>query len=651
MLIRAKYYGTNDLLISHSLQRAEEVINTFSLTCSNRDINDILEYYNILLFFDNKLYLPSWDEKRIKEYTQTVNLFRAIIGRFLNSIQGENLSFLYQQTDKRLKSDFIAILAKYEVTKRITKEQFTQFINDEPDAINFIVCERELIEKYNQVIADYLSNNIKCAELVIKHYFVKNESHYTNTFMPDELNREQQEKIIRAYVNWDSANLNYLRLISGLKKTGDYPISDEVKLLAYRKVINYQKEFFKNGNATIRFSAEIEFHDQKEPILINYKESEKEHIAQYSYNKQWFSENLDFPTLLNNFIFLFFYVDSYYCCQFLSNPHFLSIIERTMGLHTNNEYFTGVGFKCVQNLSTLQMTAYRAILKQYNIEIEELYKWFFEDYLKKEFGVENYLYFVPSANANYLEKILLIASQLDAVLKQFRLYINNGTIDRELFEFSSAIYKIVDTPSMIEKKYLYPNSNAINRVLYYLFSDQCMLSYTEKTIDKYDSFIKLLANEDIKVEDYPKYDQVELKWLIEIGIIFEDKNGFLRMEYSLYEILLALHLNGCIAFSYCSKREKQLIDEMIKRGDLVVKSSLFTKQEQDYLDYMLNVQKFYNGPEIRNKYVHGNFSQDTQIHEKNYIELLKIMTLIVLKINEEFCLKYPSNKNTMVVVP
>lgn len=45
--------------------------------------------------------------------------------------------------------------------------------------------------------------------------------------------------------------------------------------------------------------------------------------------------------------------------------------------------------------------------------------------------------------------------------------------------------------------------------------------------------------------------------------------------------------------------------------------------------------------EMRNKYIHGTNSKDEQIHFQDYLEFLKIMVLIIIKINEEFCLKYP----------
>ena len=80
---------------------------------------------------------------------------------------------------------------------------------------------------------------------------------------------------------------------------------------------------------------------------------------------------------------------------------------------------------------------------------------------------------------------------------------------------------------------------------------------------------------------------------------------------------------------------------MLEKGDVEMESSLFTRREQEYLDYMLNTQEFINGPELRNKYVHGTFSTSVETHRRDYVELLKIMVLIIIKINEEFCLRFP----------
>ena len=52
---------------------------------------------------------------------------------------------------------------------------------------------------------------------------------------------------------------------------------------------------------------------------------------------------------------------------------------------------------------------------------------------------------------------------------------------------------------------------------------------------------------------------------------------------------------------------------------------------------MLNMHKFSNGLDLRNKYCHGNNPIDENVSENNYYQILKIVCLVIIKINDEFC--------------
>ena len=54
---------------------------------------------------------------------------------------------------------------------------------------------------------------------------------------------------------------------------------------------------------------------------------------------------------------------------------------------------------------------------------------------------------------------------------------------------------------------------------------------------------------------------------------------------------------------------------------------------------MLNQSEFSNGKDLRNKYIHDSCPKDEQIQRHDYFEILKIMILMIIKMNEEFCLK------------
>lgn len=83
-----------------------------------------------------------------------------------------------------------------------------------------------------------------------------------------------------------------------------------------------------------------------------------------------------------------------------------------------------------------------------------------------------------------------------------------------------------------------------------------------------------------------------------------------------------------------------MIEEMISAGDLRVGSTLFTEPERDYLNYMLNKSEFSDGLDLRNKYIHSTYPQDEEEQKKDYITLLKLMILVITKINDEFCTFY-----------
>ena len=79
------------------------------------------------------------------------------------------------------------------------------------------------------------------------------------------------------------------------------------------------------------------------------------------------------------------------------------------------------------------------------------------------------------------------------------------------------------------------------------------------------------------------------------------------------------------------------LNTLIEEQKVVTSGTLFSKPEQDYLDYMLNMHTYSNGSDLRNKYCHGNNPIDEKVSESNYYQILKIMCLIIIKINDEFC--------------
>ena len=233
----------------------------------------------------------------------------------------------------------------------------------------------------------------------------------------------------------------------------------------------------------------------------------------------------------------------------------------------------------------------------------------------------------------------MLGSAVDGILKQYRLFAEDGYVNRKLLEISSGHIIFADLPSLREKKYAYAASQDIQREMHLLFSDQSMMSYTDKTEDKYETLPQLLLNEKMTKADVQHYHMVDLQWLIDRGSVICDEAGYLTVNKIRVFLLKDLFKNEVLCPSYFDDALRQEVGQLVLSGDLEYGNTLFSKPEQEYLNYVLNKAEFSNGQDLRNKYLHDTHPQDEKTQYQDYLELLKIIILIIIKINEELCMK------------
>ena len=98
-----------------------------------------------------------------------------------------------------------------------------------------------------------------------------------------------------------------------------------------------------------------------------------------------------------------------------------------------------------------------------------------------------------------------------------------------------------------------------------------------------------------------------------------------------------LFLNEVICPIYYDDELRHQVSNLAASGDLRYERTLFSVPEQKYLNFVLNNAEFGNSLGIRNKYSHDSCPIDEDTALNHYCELLKIMVLIIIKINAEFC--------------
>ena len=618
------------------LKEIEEFFQHWNEKIHDPDLNTILELYNIKKYMDAEMQHLDWSDEQFSGYQNQCKIIPQILGRYFSRLSDANLQELYQKVDWDYADDFWQLICDYKVHQRISPEVFKQLLETNENVVWYVLMHKGLVLEFGTVIAEHLVHNSHTAQQLLAHFLAEHERSKP-LFFPDQFTAQMREQTLWDYVDRDDANLNYLQLLEQSQSSKELPIPDRLKLQARRQKEALQGKLFA-GKPGFSYGVEVGFKSIPDgSVQEQYRQGD--HISAYAYSREWLEENQDYPTLLNNFIYLFKYVDLFFRCAFLSLPAELSTLERHLGVKGRKDYIIGSHFNTKRMRTLLQMNAYCNELQRLHIQLEDIIQWFFEIYLKEEFGAEGFTYTPPSLGTTYIEKCKLLASATDGVLKQYALFSEDGKIDRELLEMSSNPRPLRDFPSFITKKYAYANSAEIRQEMELLFSDQSILHYTKKTGSDYQTLPHMLQSVEMHQEDFAHYQKNAIDWLIERGSIQVGDSGRLQINKARVILLGDLYYHEVICPSYYDGSYLQQMESLAETNEIRYESTLFSRPEQSYLNYILNKSEFSNGLDLRNKYIHDTCTLDENIQLQDYMELLKIMILIIIKINEEFCLK------------
>lgn len=638
---KVKFYSTSDWSCGYNLEKLYKVLKEYDSCRESYEINQIIEFFNIIQYIENDCFLQKWSKEDIKFIKSKLPELKKTIGKFCNGINDKNIVDIFSSIKKEnfYYEDFFSIIEKYNVYEKITDKKIEKLLKKD-FVIHLILQNKKIVNKYGNTIKKNLIKNPENALILLDKYEI--EEREKRIYLPKELSKEEKEQLLIDYINTKEANLNYLRVIENIQNCKDgLEISDKTRLLTKKKIKEQTKDFFK-GNSGIKMETLVQFcHErQAEEVVID---ADGRNIK-CTYDLNWIKDNQDYPTLLNNFIYLFSYVDMQMRISLISKESNLGLFEKHIFINSRKSYKKGMVFDRFSLLSDLQIMGYYDRLKEISIRLEDIIEWFFKEYLLSEFKIENFKIEAPSENATTLEKCRMILSEMDHILKEYQLIVEDGKIDHELMEISSNPILFGNVKSLVEKKYVYESSNEYKIIAHYFFSDQCMLHYVKRINKSYKSFFNLIRNEKINKEDYKGYAENEINYLLTNDYIMEDKEGYLKInKKSTIIIFKDLYQNNVINYWKYPKKTRIVIDELVSENILSIGSSLLSKPEIDYFNYYLNKSEFNNGLDLRNKYIHGTQpSSDNaqEQHKYNYMVFLKLFILLIIKINDDLCTFY-----------
>ncbi|PKM39317.1 MAG: hypothetical protein CVV04_11410 [Firmicutes bacterium HGW-Firmicutes-9] len=640
-----KFYSTSDLSRGYQLEQLKEIVDNFDQGKINYNINEILELYNITLFIKANLFLLCWDKEEIAKLQETEPLLTKTIAVFMKSITNTSLSMIYNELEVDYIDDFWSLFCKFKLYQLIDAQAVKMILQKNQTHFRFFLSNKMLVDYYDQITKELILADERNAELLLDKFAVQGAVKKVFLNFPACFSENEREELIGHYIQSAEANLNYLRIIIDTLSNSGLVLSNKTRLAARKRVESETKKFFEKTEG-MKYGASVCFDEDCDPEpSIRYNKG----IIESTYNTKWIESNLDFSTLLNNFIYLFGFVDNQMRITLVSKQTQLGLFERYLTMRPKYAYSTGISFNQIGALSDLQIIGYYRLLKKNNIRIETIIEWFFLVYLNDEFQIKDFHVRMPSENSTFLEKCRIILPEIESILKQYKMYTDENAIDHELLQMSSDHLFFKDIKSVIPTKYIYPRGDEFNEITFCFFSDQSGLSYIDKTKSKYRTLFDLLKNEEVQLDDFQRYQQISLKKLLDKAYLAFDRKG--KIQFSnpkVIYLLKELYNNEVLSYWRFPNDFRTIIDELMEKGLVEAKSTLLSKSEEAYFNYHLNKSEFSNSLDLRNKYSHGTQPSDEtseKIHERNYFIFLKLLILLIIKINDDLDIIDEINQN------
>ncbi|MEH0971558.1 hypothetical protein V6U77_10530 [Micromonospora sp. CPCC 205546] len=631
---RVRFYGATDIATHWQAGRAAEIAERFDAADVPTCTADIIELHNVQQYIEAGFFPAGYTDAQRAQTRARIPALRSVIARFFTAIDDTNVGELVQAVDYDYHADLLELLGRNKAFERCNPEGMLSALNATGVDLGVMLANKRLVQACDSQLRDVLVSDVRNAEHVVRKYMHKdsrNEVHLPKSFTPVDA-----RELLQGYVDSVDANPNYVGLIETAPVNSQTGVDAKLKLRAKRRKDRMTEELFRD-NAGVKTGCEVCISDtQDDPFMVDMDGT----VATFTYGRSWLDQTLDSPSILNNFQHLFEFADRYVLLTLPAYPADLGVFERFLATTGKTDYHVGMAFHAIDMSSLLQTRLYHHYLASHDIDLETVIAWFFEEYLVEEFDAMNFSFTPSGSGSSYLQKARHLFAEMESVAMQFTLYVENGELDRDLLAVTSDPVRYKHVPSLLVGKYVYADeSEEISGVLHALFSDQSGLTYISDALNGQNAAQLLIQNE-VSYVDFAEHQRSTVDHLITLGVLEDTGTRVQIARREQFLILRLLFRTQAVSYYHLSNQGRAEVDSMVARGWVTRRASLLSAPEGSYFNYYLNKVEFSNGPELRNKYLHGSQANadGEPAHFRTYITALRLIVALVIKMNDDFCL-------------
>lgn len=617
-LMRIKYVPSADRAYSYEIAKIPAFLDALADKTCPDDINDIIECYNVVQYLNdvNDHYLS----------------FKPELYRKIKSIVSEDIDF-FKNADPIYYEELFLLIEQYDLDKRVGIQPVIKLwenINGSPE---LLLSRKRLIRDYDSIFRELIIANSKFAECLIYYHFSKKR--VGDIFLPKSLSDKDVLNIFKEYIQSDNPNLNYIKNIEDSKSHYGLIVDDKIKALARRKRCELEEILFETGGYKRQQFTKVIIQDN---LDCTQKILRGENGPECYYNSSFIDRIICDVDVLHIIMAWSGSLTSDCISVVTSSQTDEGLVDHLMH-QGNGEYKRNFAFEFYYQNLLNHVYEFEIYMNKKGIRFEDIFLKYFNDSIKEKYNISGFSFTASTLSASYLEKCKHLFTELDSIIRQFKLYMEDGKIDQDLLSISSSPVGLYGLPSCTSHKYVEVNiESPLWEILMWLFSKKSFLSVTSKGVHAR-NLGELLIENNLEFRDFHEGQQGYIKKLIDWGVLMVvDKHIKFQSEGLTY-LLWQLYNVGALNYSHQDDKLKLEIDKLVDRGGLVWKNSLLTSREEDFYSYHLNKQKYSNALELRNRYAHSVFNkeekEDDSLHYHNYIVILMLYIILINKIDDE----------------
>jgi hypothetical protein len=635
---RIKFYGPGDLANHVIAEEAVALLRAQSGKATIVSLSDALEIHNALEFERHDIVpsvLAPEERATLSSQAQTI---RGQLARFFATIDDTNVDEHLAGFDREYVQDLLQLIDRFKLARNVGGQGLFDALVRAGVPLWAMLGNKSFVNAHDKRLRATLLSDSRYGELLVRSRLLKSSS--DTYFMPASLSPDDSQRILKSYIDSESPHLNYIEAIAIAHDNAATGTTPKVRLAAQRRLVELTEALFADKSNTVRgssYALGID-PDQEEPRQDRVERTGDRRLYQRTFGGQYLKSSMGPDQILANFAAIVGYSEERGLLAFPSFRSQLGVLEglRVTGKDT---YPRGGMHGHRDSLTILGTEAYYDFLQEEGTEVEDVIAGYFRDYIPEVFGVSGFDFAPSTASSKFLERCRHLCAEMESIAKQFALYCEDGEIDRQLLEMTSAPRTWAKIPSLVKRKYLVKSaSEECDTALRLLFSDQSMINFINKDLQAR-SFVQLILGNQVKYENLHHYQTKPVDWLVSAGLVSLD-DGIIGFS-SLPKILVLRDINTYETGPFGHyELEKAAAEDLARNGWLDFSSTLLSSAEASYFNFFLNKSEFADGHDLRNRYLHGTNPnpRDEAAHRKAYMQLLRLTVALVLKVQDDFAL-------------